>query len=86
MKIEEDKALHFMCCFIAGMLVMIVNGVLGLGWLGMLNAFMVSMALGVGKEFGDYMSPSNRWDWMDIAADALGAAAGVLLPGLLFVI
>lgn len=40
----------------------------------------VSFALGasLGKEYGDKMSPSNKWDWKDILADLAGIVAGYL--------
>lgn len=38
------------------------------------GGFAAAMAAGCAKEYGD--RPSTGWDWLDIAADAFGAAAG----------
>ena len=32
----------------------------------------------LGKEYGDKMSPGNKWDWKDILADLAGIVAGYL--------
>lgn len=45
-------------------------------WLG---GFMAGMAIGIGKEYGDHCAAGNRWDWADIAFDALGATAGATI-------
>lgn len=42
-----------------------------------------AMAAGAGKEYGDSCAKGNRWDWLDMAADAVGAAAGAAVVWLL---
>ena len=46
----------------------------------LLGDYGVPFALGVslGKEYGDEMSPCNKWDWKDILADLAGIVAGYL--------
>lgn len=34
------------------------------------------LAIGVGKEYGDKCAVGNRWDWLDIMADAIGSLMG----------
>ena len=38
-----------------------------------------SAGLGLGKEYGDKYAAGNRWDWTDIAADALGITTGLTI-------
>ena len=40
-------------------------------WLG--------VGLGLGKEYGDSKAVGNRWDWLDILADALGVGVGCVI-------
>ena len=44
----------------------------------LLGNYGVPFALGasLGKEYGDKMSPGNKWDWKDILADLAGIVAG----------
>jgi uncharacterized protein YfiM (DUF2279 family) len=37
---------------------------------------MSSIALGVGKEYGDHCNPYSNWDWYDLLADTIGALVG----------
>lgn len=43
----------------------------------LLGNYGVPFALGasLGKEYGDKMSPGNKWDWKDILADLAGIVA-----------
>ena len=41
-----------------------------------LAGFCGGLAAGVGKEYGDECAEGNRWDWQDIAADAIGSLVG----------
>lgn len=69
MKIAKDKILHFF-----------VN--MGLAMTGFLSYwFAAGLCIGasVGKEYGDSKAYQNHWDWMDIVADMLGMAAGLLI-------
>lgn len=65
MKIGTDKWKHF-----------------GINYVicALLGDYGVPFALGasLGKEYGDEMSPCNKWDWKDILADLAGIVAGYL--------
>ena len=65
MGIRGDYILHFMACF-------------ALSLLGSYGA-AVAIGLGIGKEYGDKYAAGNRWDWTDIAADALGIITGLTI-------
>ena len=41
-----------------------------------LAGFCGGLAAGVGKEYGDECCENNKWDWQDIAADAIGSLVG----------
>lgn len=45
----------------------------------LLGDYGVPFALGasLGKEYGDKMSPGNKWDWKDILADLAGDRGGL---------
>lgn len=45
---------------------------------------LLTVGLALGKEYGDSQSPGNRWDWWDIAADAVGIAIGTTMRWLIF--
>lgn len=60
-----DLIAHFVVCFILSLF----------GWYGASFA----LGLGIGKEYGDSLNPSNRWDWSDIKADILGIITGLII-------
>ena len=73
-----DKVLHFQICFV-------VAFVLGLMFMPFtFTGFIGAIMLGIGKEYGDYKCPANRWSWYDFLADFLGAIAGYIVT-LLFI-
>jgi putative lipoprotein len=41
----------------------------------------VSLSLGLAKELSDKRKPGGLFSWKDLAADALGAAAGIFILG-----
>lgn len=41
------------------------------------GALAKELGAGLGKEFGDAAAADNRWDWYDVAADAVGVVLGV---------
>ena len=73
MKIDLDKKLHFGVSAIAAFVMSLLTFFTG-KW-AMLCGSLFSIGLGLGKEFGDWMSPGNEWSWADIGFDLLGIAA-----------
>ena len=63
----DDKAKHFIVCFFAAFVTGILSVPAGAG---------AAVGLGIGKEYGDSKATGNRWDWLDLIADLLGAALG----------
>lgn len=43
--------------------------------LGPIGGIVVATAVGIGKELWDGLPPRNRFDWWDMAANALGLVA-----------
>lgn len=39
----------------------------------------LAVGLALGKEYGDSKAVGNKWDWMDIVADAVGVLIGTML-------
>lgn len=77
MKIQQDKIKHFAACFAVALAASATEAAMGAPVLHSAAAgSMASMAIGVGKEYGDRCAPGNRWDWADIAADTLGSVFG----------
>ena len=71
----RDKILHFLVCL--GACVAVSLGMFFLGnWSSVCCGLFFALGLGLGKEYGDSKASGNRWDWWDIVADVLGAAAG----------
>jgi len=42
--------------------------------------FALGLCIGasIGKEYGDSKASGNKWDWVDILADLVGMALGIL--------
>ena len=38
-----------------------------------------AIGLAIGKEYGDSKAAGNKWDWMDILADAAGIVLGTAI-------
>ena len=75
--IPRDKRLHFGVCAVAAAMLAVLFLVLGMVLLhAAAAAFVGALLLGAGKEYGDRVAEGNRWDWLDIAADAAGALTG----------
>lgn len=72
----KDKIKHFVCCMVAAILVAVFFGIISHSYISVLTAFVASVCLAVGKEVGDYYNPNSKWDWLDLAAGALGALIG----------
>lgn len=76
----NDKALHFITCLAITILVALpVAIVAGNALYGAFTGFATAMAAGMGKEFGDMLSPMNKWDWNDFLVDFIGGLAGVAI-------
>ena len=45
-------------------------------WPCIAGGVLFGLGLGLGKEFGDMLSPGNKFDISDLLADLLGLAAG----------
>lgn len=78
--IQKDKHMHFSVNVIV---VIITTQILLLFGLEPIPAYTASIffaiGLSVGKEYGDSKAIGNRWDWMDILADAIGIVFGVFM-------
>ena len=74
---EKDKLLHFLVSEIIVMVVDIALRLVGLGNWAYPIAFVVALGAGVGKEIHD--KKTTGFDRMDLAADFLGAFAGLVL-------
>lgn len=77
MKIGKDKIQHMaVCAQIAAASAYTVKTVGAPSIPACVAGFISGMSAGVGKEYGDKKAPGNKWDWLDIAADALGSLIG----------
>lgn len=45
---------------------------------------LLAVGLALGKEYGDYCSPTNKWDWWDILADFVGIVIGTTIRYFIF--
>lgn len=87
----SDKLKHFICCALCALVMSggiallvwsslivchceeMMPHLLAPIWFG---GFTSSLAMGVGKEYGDECAEGNDWSWDDIAADIVGAIIG----------
>lgn len=86
MKIEKDKILHFLVCFMIALVFSVIvahtmycltpeaPGLRTL--LGAAAGFVVAMLIGIEKEWHDANQPGNHFCWKDILADVIGAIVG----------
>lgn len=74
---DRDKLLHFIVCETLVMVLSIVGRFIGLGNYAYLAGFLIALIAGVGKELHD--KKTTGFDRMDLAADFLGAFAGLVL-------
>jgi uncharacterized membrane protein len=65
-----DKVLHFQTCFFICTVVALLHPVAGV---------LVALLAGIAKEFYDSHGRGSGWCWYDLAADALGVIAALLV-------
>lgn len=83
MKVQMDKIKHFAVCLLVAATAAIIESVCDAAYSQAFLAGMIAgITIGVGKEYGDKCAIGNRWDWSDIAADALGTILGAGLGAL----
>ena len=70
LRVQSDKILHFLVCFIITFIASFVNPIM---------AGIFCLILGLYKEFMDMHEKENFWSWQDIIADIMGICFGVLL-------
>lgn len=76
----KDKYLHFGACAFVSVAITVVLILIGTSWFAaLLGGFYAGMAAGLGKEYGDKVNPTNRWDWQDVLADLVGSVAGSVI-------
>ncbi len=77
MKIPTDKIKHLSACFMVSTTAAVIESVSGANyWQSFLAGMTAGLAIGVGKEYGDKCAVGNRWNWLDIMADAIGSLMG----------
>lgn len=80
--IGTDKLLHFIACETICLAGSAVGLIVGLAEYAFPVAFILSLAAGVVKEILD--RKTTGFDFGDLAADALGAFAGVVFASLIY--
>ena len=83
MRVPKDKLRHFaVCCAISVCAMVLFRAIAAPIGVASLASLLISLCLGVGKEYGDMVNPYNKWDWKDLLADVIGAIVGtaVCLP------
>lgn len=88
MKIENDKILHFIVCFKIAFVFSVIGSYAmycltseapGLRTLmGATVGFVITMLIGIEKEWHDSNQPGNHFCWKDILADVAGAIVGCM--------
>lgn len=84
MKIPTDKVKHFITCAVVALIASVAESALGAeyhnAWLA---GVIAGMAIGVGKEYGDYCFLGEKWDWSDIGMDSIGSIVGATIGSML---
>ena len=75
-----DKGLH---CFVCAVLILVLLYKFRWKKHRYLIAALITLALGMGKEFWDMLQPNNSWDWYDLLADVIGISGGLYLGSLI---
>ena len=72
-----DKILHFaFCCACAIIVSTFIAHFCTSPTPAILAGFLAALALGMGKEFGDYRARGNNWSKTDLFFDLIGAIVG----------
>ena len=74
---QIDKLIHAGCCFIIAAVFAIIAVCFGATLIGSaIIGFLAALAVGITKEYCDYINPNSFWDWWDLLADFIGALIG----------
>lgn len=85
--IQKDKYMHAAVCAAITLVVVIIFAVMHESILAAsIAGFLTAMAAGLAKEYGDSCNPYNKWDWLDVAADAAGSIVIILLAYIIYLI
>jgi len=77
MEIRKDHIYHFIASAIGMLFGYYLMVLLHCPfWPCIAGGVLFGLGLGLGKEFGDMMSPGNKFDFSDLLADLLGLAIG----------
>ena len=87
MAIRKDHIFHFIASAVGMIFGYYIMTLLSCPfWPCIAGGVLFGLGLGLGKEFGDMLSPGNKFDFSDLLADLIGLAVGtgiVLLIGLI---
>ena len=75
---QHDKKQHFLTCMTAAFAAGFPFFAIGSPLTALVAGSCFSAGLALGKEYGDSKAAGNKWDWLDILADAGGLIVGVL--------
>ncbi len=74
-----ESLLHMFVCFVVAMVVAAIYAhTSATVTICVVSGFLVSMAAGLGKEFGDSRATGNAWCWNDMLWNLIGALSGCL--------
>ena len=82
----KDKILHFAICTLCAFVIALLFSFVADLWVALLAAFVATLLLGVGKEYGDSKASGNHWCWYDLIADVTGAVIGCCIALVLVII
>lgn len=81
---HKDKLYHFAACAIVALVTSFTMLFLHSTYaISLLSGTLSGIAIGVGKEYGDFKAVGNKWDWYDLLADIIGSVFGSVIGGLL---
>lgn len=87
MSLSKDKWFHLLASFFGMIVGYYVMALLKCPfWPCIAGGVLFGLGLGLGKEFGDMLSPGNKFDITDLGADLIGLAVGTAAVLLLRVI
>ena len=83
--IGQDKILHFTACFViaAFFAAVLKEFFYPYIYIAILAAWMISMLVGIIKEYMDSKEKNNKWDNLDLMFDFYGASLGSFVGCLL---